>query len=79
MIRRTVPGTIDATEAAQRVRRAMLVGTLAGFIGFFGLSVAATSPSQATDPAVSASTGVIVVCGPEVCEPVRTHVRTRTS
>jgi hypothetical protein len=57
----------------------MLIGTLATFVGFFGLSVVATSPSQAAGNRMSASNGVTVVCGPEVCEPVLTHVRTRTS
>jgi hypothetical protein len=79
MIRQPLHGQANAADAALRVRRAILIGTLASFVGFFGLSVVATSPSEAADTVVSASNGVTVVCGPEVCEPVLTHVRTRTS
>jgi hypothetical protein len=68
----------DTGDAACRVRRAVLIGVLASFVGFFGLSVATSPPSQLTVSA-AADDNVQVVCAVDVCQPVRVHVRTRTS
>ena len=71
-------GAAEPIQVAGRVRRAVLVGVLASFVGFFGLAVVSTPPSQ---PAASAaaSSDTRVVCSSDVCEVVRVHARTRTS
>lgn len=71
-------GADDPVDVAIRVRRAMLIGALASFVGFFGLTVVATSPSQAVERN-GANNGVTIVCTSDVCAPIRTNVRTRTS
>ena len=71
-------GAVDAADAACRVRRAVLIGALASFVGFFGLAVVSTPPSQ-PGMIAAANDDVRVVCTSDVCQPVRTHVRTRSS
>ena len=71
-------GASEASHVAGRVRRTVLVGVLASFVGFFGLAVVSTPSTQSTANA-AANSDSQVVCTSDICEVVRVHVRTRTS
>ena len=71
-------GAAEAIQVAGRVRRAILVGVLASFVGFFGMAVVSTPPSQPATSA-AASSDSQVVCTSDLCEVVKVHARTRTS
>ncbi len=69
MTKHAARSAVDAADAARRVRRAVVAGALVSFLGFFGLAVVATPPSEAAN-------GSTPVISRQV---VTTHVRTRTS
>lgn len=71
-------GAAEATEVAGRVRRAVLVGVLASFVGFFGLAVVSTPSSQPAANA-AANNDARVVCTSDVCKVVKVRARTRSS
>jgi hypothetical protein len=71
-------GAAEANQVAGRVRRTVLVGVLASFVGFFGIAVVSTPPSQSAASA-AASSDTRVVCTSDLCEVVKVHARTRTS
>ena len=71
-------GVSEASQVAGRVRRTVLVGVLASFVGFFGLAVVSTPSAQPAANA-AANSDTRVVCSSDVCEVVRVHARTRTS
>jgi hypothetical protein len=67
-------GAVERAEAEARIKRLVLVGTLASFVAFFGLAAASdiASPQQS---AVGGSNVVVQYRG----EPAAAQVRTRSS
>lgn len=66
-------------DAEDRIKRLIVIGSLAAFVGFFGLTVTSDLMANADDVSAAGTGGTTTQNGAEQRTVTKTHVRTKSS